>query len=97
MSHPIYAFASIADAPDIHLPSGQVLRLTYEYTWGTTPRHKTYVFSIPLQIHLRDYLKMRQNALQHAYHGIQRELGGSPPVLHDVNVTLISTRPLDSY
>ena len=72
------------DTPDIILHKGQTYSLYIEYKWGPYQRNKTWRGIWPMNIHLKDVLKMRQKALQTSYKQNQSELGGTPPILDNI-------------
>ena len=84
-----YSFATIQDTPDIMIPQGKRIYLTYEYKWGNTRREISVEKKIPLQIHLKDLLKIEQRALYEAYRPWQAQLGGEPPPLENIQVVEI--------
>jgi hypothetical protein len=84
-----YSFATIQDTPDITIPKGKRIYLTYEYKWGSTRREISVEKKIPLQIHLKDLLKIEQLGLYNAYRSRQVELGGEPPMLENIQVVEI--------
>jgi hypothetical protein len=86
-----YAFASIIDTPDITLPAGRYVTISYEYFWGVLPRHRTWHRRMPVQMHARDVIKMIERRIQIAYRRYQSLLGGDLPRLDNLNLTISST------
>jgi hypothetical protein len=78
------------DTPDIGLRNNQYIIINFEYWWGSLHRSHTSRGTWHMNIHLKDLLKLRQNALQSAYRKEQAILGGSPPVLENINITIVS-------
>ena len=77
-------FKTILDCPDVMVQKDQYVELWYKYRWGMSERARYVRLIPPLQIHLCDLLKMRQNRLQRMYWIEQLAVGGETPSLYEI-------------
>src|SRR5665647_902102 len=73
----MHHFHDIIDCPDITVKKGEWLTLRYSYLWHGMERKRVACEMMPLQMHLKDYSKMREKALQMAH--AREFLQGAPP------------------
>ena len=81
-----YQFQFIGDTPDLELHTNQKTVVTYSYMWGPAMRKRTTRRTLPMHIHMRDFLKIRENNLRRVF--ANEQLQGAPPTLFDIRVTL---------
>ena len=83
------SFDSLENTPDLMLGKGKRIIFTYNYRWGLMHRTRTWRTLLPFQIHLRDFIKIRLNALRNRYAEEQEWLGGSPPEFYNMHVEIL--------
>ena len=86
-----YHFDTLIDTPDVTLKPQQWLILKYSYTWGSLVRTRTFRRAIPLQMHLKDLLKMRELGLQQLCMRQRQLIGGPEPHLFGLHVLIVDT------
>ncbi len=82
----MHYFNDIIDCPDIMLKKGEWVTLRYSYRWLGMERKRVACEVMPLQMHLKDYIKMREKALQMAH--ARELLQGAPPKLSHIQVQI---------
>jgi len=65
-SSPIH-FNNILDCPDVTVKPGEWLTMRFSYFWGNEERTVNDRFVMPLLMHLKDYLKIRQKNRRDAF------------------------------
>ena len=85
----VYYFAEVLDCPDIILKKGQVLIM--DYSIDGRPKQRTYRRIMPLDMHLKDLIKMREKALQ--WFHAQSQLPDPLPKLFNICVRIERAEP----
>ena len=87
-------FHDIIDCPDITLKKGEWITMRYKYFWHGLERKRAACEVMPCGMHLKDYIKMREKALQMAH--AREFLQGAPPKLSDIWVQVGTSPPLQT-
>jgi hypothetical protein len=72
----MWHFIDIMDCPDVIVGKDQVLTMRYNYLWDGIERKRAVVEKMPMNIHLKDYIKIRQKTIQVAHR--REQLSGEP-------------------
>ncbi len=84
-------FNNVMDCPDITLKKGEWLTLRYSYLWDGMERTRAVCQVMPLMMHLKDYIKMREKTVQLAH--AREKLQGDQPKFSDISAQ-VGTSPL---
>ena len=68
-----YHFNNILDCPDVTVKQGEWLTVRWSYFWGNEERTVNDRFVMPLLMHLKDYLKIRQKNRRDAFIDAQKK------------------------
>ena len=79
----MHHFNELLDCPDIVVKKGEWLTLRYSYIWAGMERVRTVCQVMPLEMHLKDYIKMREKAVQGAH--AREQLQGETPKFSNIH------------
>ena len=89
-----FHFNDIIDCPGITLKKGEWVTLRYSYLWHGLERKRAACEVMPLQMHLKDYIKMREKTLQLAH--AREQLQGDAPKFSNISAHITYGDPTRS-